>query len=154
MNKNPIDVIRELVRDLTSFGNPFLLLFLFSAMAPGIKVLLAAIAVSILLELFCSMLKLALFRDRPKPQPYKTLLEKIDASSFPSIHTARATFISLAAIAALTTPFRFVLLALPLLVAYTRIALKKHRLTDTLAGLVIGLLAFLLYAYLLWGKLL
>lgn len=39
---------------------------------------------------FGSIIKLCHYKDRPEPQPHSNWREKIDASSFPSIHTSNS----------------------------------------------------------------
>ncbi len=93
------------------------------------------------LECACALIKLAAPTKRPKPvrQEARTLYQKYDAASFPSIHSARMALLSvlashhgLVAAAGLS--------AAGAVVAYSRIYLKKHYLKDVLAGVLIGTL--------------
>jgi membrane-associated phospholipid phosphatase len=43
---------------------------------------------------FGSLIKLFYFKPRPKEQAYKNLLQKIDASSFPSVHTSNSFIVA------------------------------------------------------------
>ena len=49
----------------------------------------------IIIYVLTFLIRLFYFKARPKKVHYKNFLEKLDASSFPSVHAARITFISL-----------------------------------------------------------
>lgn len=84
-------------------------------------------------------IKFLYFKDRPEKQKYTGKLEKMDASSFPSIHSARITALAIILIVyfnkILITLF---LLVIALSVMYSRIYLKKHRYVDLLGGAILG----------------
>ncbi len=79
------------------------------------------------------------YRDRPKKQAYSNILQKIDSSSFPSMHSIRvvaATFMMY---------FYFNSLAIAALMAFaaglvifSRHWLRKHYAVDLAAGIAIG----------------
>ena len=73
-----------------------------------------------------------------------SLIEKIDSSSFPSMHAARATVLSLFAYFNLQFNLFIFILILSLIILYSRIYLKKHYFRDILAGILIGILSFYL----------
>lgn len=83
------------------------------------------------------------FKNRPTKQQYHNLIERLDASSFPSWHTARIVFISLILgfyfNTFLTTLF---FTSLALLVAYSRIVLKKHDWWDLFGGFFLGIVTY------------
>lgn len=84
-------------------------------------------------------IKALYFRERPKKEKYANALERIDASSFPSIHSARIT--ALAIIFSLffnKTLFTALLIILAVCVFYSRIYLKKHRFIDIIGGAILG----------------
>ena len=113
-----------------------------------------------------SVVKFLFYKPRPIPQPFKNLLEKIDASSFPSIHTANATVVGLIRSwwwhqSIMAWGDRF--LIIPILVgvvgvcsaiALSRIELKKHYPIDVLAGLLFGVLIVALLGIAYWYGLL
>ncbi|MDI6721310.1 MAG: phosphatase PAP2 family protein [Candidatus Aenigmarchaeota archaeon] len=90
-------------------------------------------------------LKLLAFKDRPLKMSYKALWEKFEASSFPSVHSARAVFLALVFY---TIPVPLILKAFVFLIAafiiFSRVYLKKHFWSDAIAGIIIGLLIFYL----------
>jgi undecaprenyl-diphosphatase len=128
----------DYVRDLTSLGNPVVLIFvtIFSIGfdEPFFKVLLGLI----IIEVLCSFIKYTFPRKRPNQQKYANSVEKIDAGSFPSIHTARVLFVILMLFNTFSQPVKFVAIFLLFVVGTTRILLRKHFFTDLLGGLVIG----------------
>jgi|GEM_PF-6722493 len=78
-------------------------------------------------------------RDRPKPVEYRTWWEKIDAGTAISMHATRATILAIV----LMNFFRNIflstfLIVLALIVAFTRIWLKKHYPADAVWGVVLG----------------
>ncbi len=90
-----------------------------------------------------SLIRAVYFRSRPNHRTYKNLLEKIDASSFPSVHAARCIFLALA----LGNYFQnFYLTSFLILTAlaimYSRIVLKKHDWIDLSVGAVLGIMVY------------
>jgi membrane-associated phospholipid phosphatase len=83
-------------------------------------------------------IRLIYFKTRPKLRPARNLLERLDASSFPSLHTMRA------AILAIILSQNQIVLAVLLLTAagvgYSRYKLQHHDPTDVTGGYIIGLL--------------
>ncbi|PLW80405.1 hypothetical protein C0585_02955 [Candidatus Woesearchaeota archaeon] len=80
------------------------------------------------------------FKNRPKKQKHNNFLEKIDASSFPSLHSMRVAmylfiFTSLYGYLAFIT-----FLPLSILVVISRLILRKHDVYDVSFGFIIGLI--------------
>jgi len=95
----------------------------------------------IFIELLCAAIKLIYKKERPMPQSREGLYNKIDASSFPSVHGARISF--LAAIVALNCKnILFVIggIIVAIVVCYSRIYLKRHDFKDIAGGVLIGVL--------------
>jgi len=111
-----------------------------------------------------SIIKFLFYKPRPIPQPFHNRLQKIDASSFPSIHTANASLV------AIMRSWRWhqslmngadTLTIIPIVVAMgwicsgialSRIALGKHYPIDVLAGLLFWVLIMALLGlwYMYW----
>lgn len=136
-----------LFRDLTTFGGAiFYALIVLLAFALDQNALAIDLILGFLISLIILVpIRLLFFRNRPQKQTYSNFFERIDASSFPSWHTARIVFI------ALTTMFYFnntlltiISILLALLVCYSRIYLKKHDWIDLLGGIGLALLTFYL----------
>lgn len=130
--------VEEAVRDLTAFGNPVVLALVAVLVQPELwlRVTVGLAAV----EIVCRLIKIAAFRPRPRPVIYRSLIEKSDAASFPSIHTARTALTCSMLFFETADPLSLIILiALPLGVGLTRLALSKHRLLDIAGGLAIGI---------------
>jgi len=135
--------LNDWMRDFTSLANPLILLFVpFAVLGPSkiFCVLLVALLVN---EITGSIIKIVFPKKRPTGQSYKNVLEKIDAGSFPSLHTSRITVVYLTLFA--TTPLvglKTGFIIVILLVSISRIYLKKHYPIDVLGGLICGVLIF------------
>lgn len=103
--------------------------------AMGIKMAMALL----LIEIIGGITKLAYPKKRPIPIPARTMAQKWDAGSFPSIHAARITGVAMFSYGLLNnTAFLALGLLLAVAVGYSRIHLKKHYPVDVLAGVVMG----------------
>ncbi len=140
----------EWMRDLTSLANPIVLLLVplcFLRWTHNFQVLFIALALN---ELLGSLIKFFFHKPRPDGQKYNTALEKIDAGSFPSLHSSRIAVVYLTlAFLAPNLWFRLLFLAVILVVGYSRIFLKKHFLTDVIGGYVFGAIIFYAMTYFL-----
>ena len=90
-------------------------------------------------------IRLFYFKDRPKKMRHSNFLEKIDASSFPSIHSARAILMLILLIYYLPFNVLFFLVAsiAAFLVVFSRIYLSKHDIYDVVGGIILGFLSSL-----------
>jgi membrane-associated phospholipid phosphatase len=136
----------ETFRDISAFGNPFILIIIILVIL-GINELFWKIIFGlIILEIFCSILKIVFYKDRPKKEKYTNLLEKIDSGSFPSLHTARSSFIFLILLFLPSTNIiKTLSIFLIISIGLSRIILKKHHLSDVLIGFLIGLIFSLIW---------
>lgn len=82
--------------------------------------------------------KLLFFRDRPARMKHSNFIEKIEASSFPSVHTTRIFLVSYVLISYFSV-LTVLLSLISVSVAYSRIYLKRHYYTDVLAGALLGI---------------
>ena len=83
-----------------------------------------------------------LFKERPKKKKHKNIFEKIDAGSFPSLHSARAAVLAVILSIAVSNNKITILFVLSALgVAWARVKLYKHYPVDVIAGLIIGILS-------------
>lgn len=147
----------EYIRDFTAIGNPFLLLLValatlstFPEFYTYFFVLLAGFLIN---EIICSAIKYFWHKPRPNGQEFKNGLEKIDAGSFPSIHSSRIAlvYLSLAYIHYMAANFLLipVFLIVIVVVGYSRIFLKKHFFIDVIAGYSFGFIQFLAITFFL-----
>ena len=89
------------------------------------------------------VIRILYFKNRPKKQEFTNIIEKLDASSFPSLHTARIFFMALVFLIYFQNVYLGIFLILvACLVAYSRYYLKKHDSYDLFGGLVLGVLVF------------
>lgn len=137
------NLFAEIIRDFSSFGSPFILI-LFSLILIGINFKLLGIIVGLIfVETFGSLIKFFYYKKRPNEEKYNNFLEKIDSSSFPSLHSARSSFVFLSLFLFYDSPTKIILLFIPLIVGLTRVLLKKHYVLDVIAGYFLGVSTFL-----------
>ncbi len=87
-----------------------------------------------------SIIRFAYFKGRPSPKKYANWIEKIDAASFPSTHTARAALAVSIVWNHVSLTLRLLSVALLLVICYSRIARKRHDLIDVAGGVILGIL--------------
>ena len=140
---------KEWARDITSLANPLILIFvpfIFLGATKVFYLLLVALAFN---EVFASIIKIVIPKKRPNGQTYTTLLEKIDAGSFPSLHASRTTLVYLTLFSNTDViAIKVVFLLVIVLVILSRILLKKHFWIDVLGGFVLGLLIWIGFSFL------
>jgi membrane-associated phospholipid phosphatase len=141
-------ILELFFRDMTSLGGMFLYglwvigLGLLGHIDLAKKLFLAFVIVTIITVL----IRCVYFKERPKKQAHSSFLERIDASSFPSIHAARSVSLALIVGKSVQAPlfFAFVLIV-AFIVCLSRYYLKKHDTTDIIAGIILGaIVGFLL----------
>ncbi len=99
----------------------------------------------ILTDWAASFIKLVFFVDRPEKMPYKNIIQRLLASSFPSIHSSRTFSIFLYSLIIFWFFYSWIFFIYFLLVALSRIILKKHFLHDVLGGIALSTLIFVVY---------
>ncbi|MBI2101168.1 phosphatase PAP2 family protein [Candidatus Woesearchaeota archaeon] len=83
------------------------------------------------------------FKERPHKYPHNSYIEKLDASSFPSLHSARTAFLAAVFVGYFNNAMSSILLILmALIILYSRIYLKKHDYRDILAGVIVGIIVY------------
>lgn len=96
----------------------------------------------IIIYFMAFVIRLFYFKDRPEKVTHTNFLERIDASSFPSVHAARMTylflFILFSSFFFLYPIVKIITGAVFLLALYSRIYLSKHDFVDVLAGVLLG----------------
>jgi len=134
-------MIEEFLQDIKALGGlPFyviiILLFVIMGNYPVVFALTFGLIVAYLITI---SIRLVYFKERPKKVKYKNLIQKIDASSFPSLHVIRAAILGIILATTISTPL-FSMLSIPciLLVAYARVKLNRHHVSDVVGGLFFG----------------
>lgn len=146
-----MNIKKEFFLQITNFGG--LLFYLFIIMYLGGLEYYSEFLILILGLIFSyclvSLIRIFYYVDRPLKQKYSNLLEKIDASSFPSLHSTRIVIISLV-LGYLVKNIIFIvfLIVMSVLVMYSRIYLKKHRFVDLIAGVFLGAIIYYFSLYL------
>lgn len=136
-------------RDITSLANPLILLFvpfIFIGPQQVFYTLLIALAIN---EVLGSLIKIIFPKTRPNGQKYSNIIEKIDAGSFPSLHSSRIALVYLTVFSYAENPLMKTLFLVVILgVVLSRINLKKHFISDVIGGLVIGTVIWYISIYL------
>jgi membrane-associated phospholipid phosphatase len=141
-------ILKKILEESTFLGGLLFYLlfsfwFLFRGRSDYFFVLISGLMI---IYLSTVIIRIFYFKDRPNKMAYKNFMEKIDASSFPSVHGARITFIFIFLTLNMLKSFFLVFLSfiVVLLVIYSRIYLKKHYFIDLLGGIILGLFAYLI----------
>jgi membrane-associated phospholipid phosphatase len=135
-------IIIKIFEEVTFLGG-FLFLILFGIMLFFLEeydAFYKLITGFILIYLITAIIRVFYFKQRPEKRRYKNFLEKLDASSFPSIHAARITLLFLI-VFEIFSQYSYIIIAsfiLWLLVLSSRIYLKKHDLWDVIGGVILG----------------
>ena len=142
----------DLFRDITSLGSLFayLLIAIFFLIQKNYD-LFSELAIGlVIIYIITITIRSFYFKDRPRKYPHPSFIEKLDASSFPSLHTARISFLSMALINYINDNiFSIVLVILIALVAYSRVYLKKHDKIDVLFGIALGVIVYFIVNWIL-----
>jgi len=127
--------------DITTFGGLWFYLFMaVFAWIIGNKQLtyqlLLAVAISLALIV---LVRTFYYRERPKKEPHKNYIDRIYASSFPSLHAMRAVILPILFGMAYNNWLTWVLFSLiGLFILVSRHILKKHHPSDIIVGSILG----------------
>jgi len=144
-------IFKDSLRDFTSLGNP-LVLVIISLFIIGLSIKLVYIIIGLIfIEIIGSLIKIVYYKRRPCKESYNNILEKIDSGSFPSLHSARASFVfTTLFILSSNTFLKILFIILIVIVILTRILLKKHYIKDTIAGAILGIITFFIGSKIGW----
>ena len=153
MNKTIKYILNPIMADLTFFGGLVFYAFmmgLFFAVEDYMLFIDLIIGI-VLAYIFVSIIRLSYHKDRPKKKKSDgSWVQRIDSSSFPSMHSTRATILFVLIGMSFSTPLIWLLFAGVLIVVlYSRICLKMHDIVDVFAGVVLGTLISILVIALL-----
>jgi membrane-associated phospholipid phosphatase len=141
--------LKEWSRDVTALASPLILVFVPFIFLGGTKVFYILLMALLINEILASLIKIIFPKKRPNGQTYNTILEKIDAGSFPSLHASRITLVYLTLFSNTDSiAMQVVFLLVIISVIVSRILLKKHFWIDVLGGFIIGGLIFLGFSFL------
>jgi undecaprenyl-diphosphatase len=139
--------IKKLMQEITFIGGIifYLIICLLFLFIKEYSIFLFLILGLFLIYFITLLIRIFYFKPRPKKQEYQNFIQKIDASSFPSVHAARTTFLSLfLLIYSFNIFITIIALILSVLVFYSRIYLKKHDIVDVFVGIILGIFSFIL----------
>ena len=135
----------DFFRDITSFASLwwYLLIALVFFVNKNYDIFIKLVIGLLIIYFIAILIRTFYFKPRPKKYSYNSYIEKLDASSFPSLHSSRAVFMSIILMKFFNNFALSALLAvLTIIIAYSRIQLKKHDLMDVLAGVVVGTVVY------------
>ena len=136
-------VKKEFLKDISSLGGLgfFLLTIIFTYLI-GETIFTIKLILSLgIIFIVVYSIKIFYVKPRPETEIKKSFsfLEKLNKSSFPSLHTARISLLSTSVYSMNNNLIYFSVLIL-LIVCYSRVYLKKHFFEDVIAGVILGLL--------------
>jgi len=144
-------LIKEFIEDTSAFGSlSFFLFLIFLFLILGqIKLAIWLTLGLILSFVFIIIIKLIYFKERPQKKEYKNFIEKIEASSFPSLHSWRIVMILVFLSYYYKSEYLVILLGIiAILVFFSRKYLKLHFWIDIIFGALFGLIMSLLIVWL------
>lgn len=132
---------REFLEDVKAFGGlPIYLaliavFFVLGYVSMSVRLLIGLV----LAYALTSSIRFIFFRQRPDKQKFKGLAQKIDASSFPSLHAMRAGCLAVLLILFFSNFWITVIsIIAAVCVALVRVVQKRHFASDVIVGLIIG----------------
>jgi membrane-associated phospholipid phosphatase len=133
--------IKEAIKDYTALGGISLYaLLIIILIASGSFIMAGRLAVALgLVYALVILIRLFYFKERPKKRKFKNIIERVDASSFPSMHTARAAALALILGSETTLLIFFILIITALGVGIARVLMKRHDWIDVSFGFILGL---------------
>lgn len=135
--------ISIIFQDISIFGSLVFYLFLcvLFFLLDEITLTIKLLSGLIMLYIIVNITRVVYFKERPQKQNYNNIIEKIDASSFPSMHASRASLLFFILYNYIRDIYLITLFFIIfILVCYSRIYLKKHYLIDVLGGIIIGII--------------
>lgn len=133
-------VMDEFFTSLTLLGTPLfyvLVIILISRFNFNLAILI--LITLLITEVICGAIKLVYPYDRPVPRKRTSLYDKYDASTFPSIHSARIAVLAIM-VNLYYSDFILIICSIILVlgVGYSRLYLKHHYLIDVIGGFIFG----------------
>src|SRR3989338_8783115 len=132
----------ELWRDAGALGGFPLYLLVFLLAVIYDTSLAIQLFIGGLLSLFLTtLIRIVYFKDRPVKETYNNFIRKIHASTFPSLHTMRASLMATILTAWMPNVILGIVLFLSAAgVGYSRVKFKRHFVKDVVSGYVIGII--------------
>ena len=132
----------EVVRDISAMGGVFV-----TTLVPLLVLLLGKVALfyQLVVGLFLVYIvnisiRQFYFKERPKKEAYVGWLQRIYASTFPSMHAMRVWFlVTVFGLYFADTVLVGIFLVVGGAVSYSRVVLEKHYYVDVIAGAMLGI---------------
>lgn len=143
MKHLPTYLLREYIENITAFGSLLFYGFISALfLVLGNYLLFFNLSVGLMFcYLLTALIRIIYFKNRPNKQNHSNIIEKIDASSFPSLHSMRIAFLGVLISLTLQNIFlSFLFFTTIIGVMISRVTLKKHYLVDVLAGAMLGVM--------------
>lgn len=142
-------VLNDFFSSITAFGSPvFYILVILVLIKINAFLALKMFWALVFVELICVGIKLIYKKERPVPQERDNIYNKIDANSFPSIHSARVSLMAVMISFFYKDAFIIIASALIMLfVGYSRIYLKRHHFIDVFCGFLVGIAIAIITLY-------
>ena len=141
---------KDLIRDITSLGSlSFYLITSLIFLLLNNYTIFRKLAIGlVLIYVVVIPIRTFYFKHRPEKYEYKSYIERLDASSFPSLHAARTAYMCLTLIEFFNENLiSLIIVIVSLAVFYSRIHLKKHDILDISGGAIVGGLIYFLVSY-------
>jgi len=136
-------MLEEVNRDTTALGGlAVFLVVTISSFLLGHELLAKKLFFGLIICHFLTyVIRFFYFKQRPDKQSHNNVVQKLDASSFPSLHSMRATVLAILLSLEFQNITLMVLFSASALSVYlTRLILKRHYFTDVLFGAIFGLI--------------
>ena len=146
INNSISNILKDILKTISRLGTvEFFIIIIFITYTLEFEKLTKQLIVGLLIMTFIAIpIRYYLFKERPNKIKYSNFLEKIKASSFPSMHSARFGFIVTAVyISTKNISLLFVLLSLFGLLVFQRVYEKKHDMYDIIGGIILALTTLL-----------
>ena len=135
----------DVIRDISALGSliNYILLLLILLAAGNIGLFKKLSIGLIFIYIAIILIRTFYFKERPEKLPHKNYIERLDASSFPSLHAARISLIGAVLMEHYNNLYFSILSVLIILaVCYSRIRLKKHDFADIAYGIILGIFVY------------
>ncbi len=137
--------LKEKISDISALGgDPVFLFFVFVALIANLKTVgLVLLASWLIAYAITFTVRMFWWQERPDKEAYKTIWQKFDSGSFPSLHAARAAILMASLASFYNTPLATAgFAAIVIAVCFARVWLKRHRIIDVAVGAPLGLVIY------------
>jgi len=134
---------KELLEDVKALGGlPIYLLIIILFFILGYKTMSYRLAIGLVLAYAVTFsIRFLFFKQRPDKEKFKGAVQKLDASSFPSLHSMRASCLAVLLVLFFNNSLiTFIAIIAAISVALVRVLQKRHFASDVIAGLIFGII--------------